>query len=337
MVKRSRAERVARAGARTAGSGIGAALSSPFGLGALGLGALLVGIFIFKDKIAEAIGSIKLPFSDIEFPSFDFKFPDFKFPDITFPDFKFPDFSFDFPDFFGGDKPVEDVSEKEFELDGKEGMFGMDTTFDPNTGIIEGETPPTVDLGVAPSQLDPLGEISFNKLRSQLITSLINQGFDQFKVFERFQDVSFFDSDKPFKLLGSILEEFNPPADFSQAAAVDEKPLQDFTVGQSLGTAQVFTGGGVGFQGGFVSPTPITTLTQVLNLFPKLTASQAADFLGEFSGILPEAALLQGGDVINISVSPDDPPQIFNQTSLGISGTAESIFKLLFPNVKSNF
>jgi len=47
---------------------------------------------------------------------------------------------------------------------------------------------------------------------------------------------------------------------------------------------------------------------------------------------------LQGGDVINISGGGLDPPQIFNQTSIpGLSGTAEEIFKLLFPNVKSNF
>jgi len=329
MVKRSRAERVAKAGARTTGAGLGAFFSNPIVAGiALILGALL----IFRGDITKGISGFKfpeLPFSNIEFPSFDFKFPEFKFPEITFPDFpEFP--NLDFLSNIFGDKPLEDVSEKEFELDGKKGMFGMDTIFDPNTGKIEG-SPPIVDLGLG--SLDPLGEISFNQLKSQVFDTLTQTlGLTSTEAFGALKDVSFQDG---FGALDAILQSFNKP--FSGAAAVDEKPLQDFTVGQSLGTEQVFTGGGVGFQGGFVSPTPITTLTQVLDLFPNLTASQAADFLGEFSGILPEAALLQGGDVINISQSPDDPPQIFNQTSLGISGTAEQIFNLLFPNVKSNF
>jgi len=209
----------------------------------------------------------------------------------------------------------------------------MDTIFDPNTGKIEG-SPPTVDLGVSPEGLDPLGEISFNQLKSKVFDTLTNLGQTPSQAFGLLKDVSFQDG---FGALDKILQMFNTP--FTGAAAA-EKPTdegQDFTVGQSLGTPQVFTGGGVGFQGGFVSPTPITTLTQVLDLFPQLTASQAADFLGEFSGILPEAALLQGGDVINLSGGGLDPPQIFNQTSEGIAGTAEQIFKLLFPNVKSNF
>jgi len=111
--KRSRVERAASAGARVGGRGVGAALSSPFGIGALGVVALLGGIFIFRDKISEAFANIKLPFADFKlpdfkFPDFDFKFPDFKFPDF---DFKFPDFDFKFPDF-------------DFKLPDFEGLFG---------------------------------------------------------------------------------------------------------------------------------------------------------------------------------------------------------------------
>jgi len=128
--------------------------------------------------------------------------------------------------------------------------------------------------------------------------------------------------------------------EFAPPAAAEVTPAQDFgtTVIQSLGTEQVFTGGGVGFMGGSVSPTPITTLSQVIDLFPGITASQAADFLGEFSGILPEAALQQGFDVINISSAPGDPPQQFNQSSAGTTGISpEELFKLLFPTIISNF
>jgi len=50
---------------------------------------------------------------------------------------------------------------------------------------------------------------------------------------------------------------------------------------------QEFGFGGPSFEGGFVFENPIDTLSEVLAQFPQLTASQAADFLGQFSGILP--------------------------------------------------
>jgi len=216
-------------------------------------------------------------------------------------------------------------------------MFGEGTTFDPNTGIIEG-SPPTIDLGVSPSQLDPLGEISFNQLRSRVFDTLTNLGQTPSEAFGLLKNITF--QEGGFKGLDDLLQSFNTPF---TGAAVDEKPLSETpsSVISLLPSPQQFGIGGTNVSGlpifGTIQETPITTLTQVLDLFPKLTASQAADFLGEFSGILPQAALLQGGDVINISVSPDDPPQIFNQSSVGIAGTAQQIFNLLFPNVKSNF
>jgi len=317
--------------ARAAGSFLGGIANNP---GVIILGLALGALFIFRDRISEAFagigeGLVNIEFPKIEFPDITFpEFPKIEFPDITFPEFP------DFTDIFQGfQDQLSALAGQTVAGQGEQTIdIPPDTTVNPD-GTVSSTTPPiSTDPSVAPANLDPLGEIAFNQLKSQTITSLINQGFDQFKVFERFQDVSFFDSDKPFKFLGSILEEFNPPF------TPPDQPAQDFgtTVIQSLGTPQVFTGGGVGFQGGSVSPTPITTLTQVLDLFPELTASQAADFLGEFSGILPEAALLQGGDVINLSGDPSQP-QTFNQSSLGISGTPEQLFALLFPNIISNF
>jgi len=331
MVKRSKAERVASAGARVGGRGIGAALSSPFGLGALGLGALLIGVFIFRDRISEFFN--RLP-SQIAggLGDININLPSIELPDITFPDLpalpELPDFASIFQNFFN---QQQDISGETFEQNGATGMFGEDTTIDTGTGIIEGETPPTVDLDVG-TGLDPLGEISFNQLRSRVFDTLTNLGLTPAEAFGRLRGITF--QEGGFRALDDLLQSFNTP--FTPPDQPDQALGFDDTVLNLIGTSQEFLGGGVGFQGGVINPTPITTLTQVLDLFPNLTASQAADFLGEFSGILPEAALLQGGDVINISGDPNQP-QTFNQSSLGISGTPEELFKLLFPTIISNF
>jgi len=312
--------------AKAAGQFLGGIFNNPaFVILGLGLGAL----FLFRTNIASAFEGIGKGIGDIEI-----KLPEIKLPDITFPEFPaFPDFS---GLFSGLQKQIEDISGQVFELQGQVGKFGEDTTIT-KEGVIEG-TPPMIDLGVSPSQLDPLGEISFNKLRSQLVSELVTRGFNQQEVFDTFADISFFDTDKPFKALDELLQRFNTP--FTQFTPLPQTNDLGFdnTVIQSLGTEQVFTGGGVGFQGGSVSPTPITTLSGVLGLFPDITASQAADFLSENKGILPEAALLKGFDVINLSQSPLDPPQQFNQSSVGTTGISpENLFKLLFPNIISNF
>jgi len=62
-----------------------------------------------------------------------------------------------------------------------------------------------------------------------------------------------------------------------------------------------FGGGGVGFEGGFIFENPIDTLSEVLAAFPQLTASQAADFLSQFSGILPSQLPFIDPDVTNIT------------------------------------
>jgi len=249
MVKRSRAERAATAAARTGGSGVGAALSGFFSNPIVAILALVLGaLLIFRGDITKGISGIKLPFADIEFPSFDFKFPEFKFPDITFPDFKFPDFSFDFPDFFGGEKPIEDISGEETTLNGAPLTFGEETTFDPNTGIIEGK-PPMVDLGVSPSQLDPLGEISFNQLKSQVFNTLTQTvGLTSTEAFAALKDVSFQDG---FGALDKILQSFNTP--FTGIASTkptmfEEKPVESSVI-SLLPTNQQFEIGGTNVSG----------------------------------------------------------------------------------------
>jgi len=81
----TKAERAASAGARVAGrgvgTGVGAALSSPFGIAGLGIAAVIILLVIFRKDIGEFFAGLKFP----------------EFPKIEFPDF--PDINIDFPDF----------------------------------------------------------------------------------------------------------------------------------------------------------------------------------------------------------------------------------------------
>jgi len=323
MVKRGRAERAASAGARVAGSGVGAgvgrALSSPFGLGALGVVALIAGLIIFRSQIsnffnnlpsqiAGGIGDISISLPDIKFP--DISFPDFKFPDITFPEITFPEIKL--PEFLPNQESIPKLEEGEKGTGLLEGFVGGEG----------GEPKLPDDKNLFQTViLDPLLELLTPAQKFAAEKSGIS-GTQQ--------------------LIDFLGLEFAPPAAAEVAPAEPTIPDQsllgfDDTVLNLIGTEQVFTGGGQGFQGGVINPTPITTLTQVLDLFPQITASQAADFLSEFSGILPEAALMQGFDIINITGDPSQP--ILDQpSSLGTVGQSpEELFKFLFPNVISNF
>jgi len=69
------------------------------------------------------------------------------------------------------------------------------------------------------------------------------------------------------------------------------EPPPPIVVDPFLETEGEFVGGGSGFIGGSIGQTPVTTLFQVLDLFGGFSASQAANFLFQFSGISPEEAL----------------------------------------------
>jgi len=92
------------------GGGLGGFLSSPFGLGSLGVIALLGLGFIFKDKISDffqkTVSDIGQGLGDINV-----NLPTINFPEITFPEIKFPDFpnpfeGFNLDSLFPKDDPV---------------------------------------------------------------------------------------------------------------------------------------------------------------------------------------------------------------------------------------
>jgi len=323
----------AKSGAKIGGAGVGSAIGSIFNNpGVLILGALAIGLFIFKDRITEGIGNFKLPSLDlptinlpqINFP--EFKFPDFKFPDF---DFKFPDF--EFPDIAGGFSNIGEQIAKGFDDLQKNipSLFieepGASTVPDP----LDQNLSPGLAGGIQQRQRDLRDSLADDKPEKQLppaplidaAGNIVNQPLTPAQLFS-------------FNRTGILPEAFAEPVVTEQAQAAKKT-----IVANTIGTDQSFTGGGQGFTFGSINPTPITTFSQVLDLFPTITASQAADFLAENTGILPERALQQGFDIINITSSPLDPPQIFNQASdPSVSGfTPEQAFKFLFPNIISNF
>jgi len=299
--------------ARAAGSFLGGIFNNP---GVVILGLVLGGLLIFRGRISDAFasipGAVAGGIGDIEI-----KFPDIKFPDFKFPDFKFPDINIELPT--GQDlglpntQPLPELAE-DAPVQTEGPLIGFE-------GSPEGPKLPDDKNLFQTVILDPF--LDFLTPAQKFAAERGGAPSSIFGILD-FLGISF----------ASAEEQQGPQLPTS----VTPNFFDDTVLNLTGDPSREFEGGGPSFMGGEVNPTPITTLTQVLDLFPFLTASQAADFLGEFSGILPEAALLQGGDVINISSSPDDPPQVFNQTSIpNLSGTPEEIFRFLFPNVISNF
>jgi len=299
--------------ARAIGSFLGGITNNP---GVIIILLVLGGLFIFRNRISEAfaaipgavaggIGDIDIKLPDIKFP--DITFPDFKFPDFKFPEFKFPDIVL--PEFFPNQESIPKLEE------GEEG-----------TGLLEGF--------VGGEGGEPKLPDDKNLFQTVILDPLLDFLTPAQKFAAEKSGIS-----GTQQLIDFLGLEFAPPAAAEVAPVIPDQSALGFddTVLNLIGTEQEFTGGGVGFQGGVINPTPITTLSQVIDLFPGVTASQASDFLSEFSGILPEAALMQGFDIINISGDPSQP--IIDQpSSLGTEGiSAEELFSFLFPNVQSNF
>jgi len=312
--------------ARAAGSFLGGIFNNP---GVIILGLALGGLIIFRDKISEAFasipGAVAGGLGDIEINLPDIKFPEFKFPEFKFPDIEFPEFP-DFSNLFGGFQEQLDTLGKqisEFEFPQLPPLFVEDPTVSTVPDPLDQNLSPGLAGGIQQRQRD-------------LREALAEKGVTPAQQFAAEKG----GASSIFGILEFLGLEFAPPAAAESAPVLPPDTSLfgfDETVLNLIGTSQEFTGGGQGFQGGVINPTPITTFSQVIDLFPGITASQAADFLGEFSGILPEAALLQGFDVINITGDPSQP--ILDQpSSLGTEGISpQDLFKFLFPNVISNF
>jgi len=243
---------VAKQAAKVAGTGIGAALGGFFTNPAvLLISALGIGLFIFRDKISEFFSSA---ISDFEFP--EFKFPDFN---ITLPEFNFPDF--EFPEFPSFDFPT---------LPNLCSLFGIGCDeqtedFESSEGLLtQGER----DLCQCGS--------SIVQDSSGLVTETCKQ------------------CGPPPQMNPDLLDE---PSDAELFAKDFPEPFVEppppIVVDPALDIPEdvIFEGGGPSFIGGSIGQNPVDTLTEVIDLFPKISASGAANFLFQFSGISPSEAI----------------------------------------------
>jgi len=159
------------------GGGLGGFLSSPFGLGSLGVVALGITLFIFRDRISDffqkgisdlgqGIGNINIDLPEINFP-------EINFPEITFPEIKFPDFG----QIFGGNGDDKSILAGEQDVPiggGFTADIPPDTTIDPDTGIVTSDTPPI--LNIPPDIEKELKEtIQERNLRAREAASGVNQ------------------------------------------------------------------------------------------------------------------------------------------------------------------
>jgi len=342
-------QKAASAVARTSGSFLGGITNNP---GIVIIVLVLGGLFLFRDKISEGLGSLGEGLLNIELPAF----PEIKFPDITFPDFNFPEFpeiTFpEFPDFtniFSGiQEQLDNLFANQASILAGQTVAGQgagqtidipgDTTVNPD-GTVSSTTPP-ISTGAGATQ----EEFDFAQARAAAFDTLFDLDvLSGQQIQQAISAITFGDFSALQALIVSIQSlASNPPG---------LTPAQEFALGKGLSPeqeAQIIVptenvnviGGGVSFIGGtttFGSGTNLVdTLTEVLNLFPGLTASQAANALNEFPGLTPNEFRLINPIVPSISSAGVDPEQIFLNSSGGLSGlTPEQIFKKLFGNIQN--
>jgi len=241
--------------ARAAGSFLGGLANNP---AVVIIAIVLGGLFLFRDKISDAFGSlgeglgdINISLPDINLPEFkfpEFNFPEFKFPDITFPEFTLPDFSGLF-DQGGITPPAQDPAG---DPDLSIGLAGgiQQRRMDLERGLLERDLEaadiPLRDIGDQTTGLSPAQRFAF------IERGVIPTGF---------QVVN-----------GQLVQE----ADFQGIAEPITQPsISSFLLDDPT---QQFEGGGISFQGGSIFETPIQnlSLSQIIDKF-MVTASQAAN------------------------------------------------------------
>jgi len=312
--------------ARAAGSFLGGLANNP----AIVIIALVLGgLIIFRGNISDFFKGLKFPeIPPIELPAINFPpFPEINFPE--FPEIKLPDFSGLFEGF-------QSQLDELFKLNqsiiagqtvtneaGQEIEIPPDTVVNPD-GTVSSETPPIVVSGGGAT----FEEQFFATTRAGVFDTLVeNLGLSPT------QAGNIVRGSETIADLERILFEANQgkftPQQPQQTGGFDV-PFNDPT---GLGGGVSFIGGTTTFGSGIVD-----TLSEVLTIFPNLTASQAANALfanpdltkNEFAQITPFQS--------SISSAGGDPDQIFNNASGGFSGlTAQQIANILTGGNISNF
>jgi len=281
-----------------AGRGAGGFLGGLFNNpGVVILGGLAIALAFFSGDIRKAFGSLGESIGSIG----DIQLPDIQLPTINFPEITFPSFGdITFPSFgdiFGGGDPVS----APLTQPGEGGFNPADQPVLP--------TDIDIALGEGATPDDIAGMIGIDPTDPNQDPTLFQPPMDPALADEP-SDAELFAQDFP--------ETFVPITPISPILPPG------------------FEGGGVSFEGGTIFENPIDTLTEVLSAFPQLTASQAADFLGEFSGILPSELPGVSPDIINIMGDPSQPITLLPASSEELTGlTPEQIFSQLFGDVQN--
>jgi len=255
--------------AKAAGGFLGGILNNP---GAVILGGIAIALLFFSGDIRKAFGSLGENFGKIELPAITLptiNLPEINFPEINFPDF--PDFSF-LGDIFGNiggstndpfNPPDEPTPVDDPILDSDLGPItpGTNCVLMPD-GTVSCDTGPQFDVCVAFPQLCAPGA-------GGPPPDIPPEIFD------------------PGGLIGGGPPPIIIPDDIS---AQIEGPESEF-------------GGGPSFIGGITTfgSDIVDTLSEVLNIFPGLSASQAADALASNPGLLPGEFAQIDPDIINIT------------------------------------
>jgi len=305
--------------ARAAGSFLGGLANNP----AIVIIALVLGgLFIFKDRISEAFASLGESISggigDITLP--EINLPTINLPEINFPEFPaFPEL----PDFSGLFQQQQDFLTNfinQFNL-------GISPDIPKPTKMVE-------DTGLLP---DP----SICQCGSTITQDAFGNVQQLCKPCAA-QDTSLPSQDPSLNvpsgdlggLFGGGLLDFlglTPAQEFAiqSQGGINITPQDNF----GIGGGPSFIGGTTTFGNNIVD-----TLSEVLAIFPQLTASQAADALAENTGLTANQFALVDPDIINISSAGIDPDQIILNASGGFSGlTPEQIAFILTGGNIQNF
>jgi len=320
--------------ARAAGSFLGGLANNP----AIVIIALVLGgLFIFRDRISEAFGSLGEGLGNLQFPELpslpDFNFPDFNFPDITFPSFEFPDFNIEFPSFdFDFGDPFGDAAKGAADFFG-----GLQEQFnDFVSGITPDDPAGTPDLSIGLA-----GGIQERRRAQEEALALaaipdrdIQDDIEGLTPAQSFAFIERGVIPTGFQLTDGVLTRI-----MEQIAPAAPIPADPFSVSSFLvdEPTQQFTGGGVSFMGGSIFETPIEflSLNQIIERFG-VSASRAASLRAEAIGFTPEEEqfLAGSGDVGGFSTG-FNPPAVSDPQFEGL--TPEEIALRLTGGNISNF
>jgi len=274
----------------------------------IALGALGIGLFVFRDKISDFFSNItggaetanllgenllsNLQGTQDLLLGINKFFTDFKFPtfeDFEFPSFEFPEFKFEFPSFdFGG-------------------LFGpgpmMPQKMVEDTGLFTPAQLAECQCGSSIVQ-DAFGNV--NQVCKQCAKPL---GPDP-NLAKEPSDAELFAKDFP-----ETFQDLTP----AQMFAVQDKgvDIKSFLVDQPL---QQFQGFGPSFQGGSIFETPIEnlSLSQIIDKF-MVTASQAANLKAIAEGFTPEEEKFLQGSQDVIGFTGFNPPAVSDPQFQGLT------------------